>query len=139
LLVLRCPSGCGIELPINLDTRAGPAWRLYNPGRNASLYPSVWRESGCKAHFILSRGQLWVAGDDRGLWEGDPDDKLLEAIRERVSIESEHYFQVADAIAAEPWEVLRAFRWLVRRAEVEEDVEGSHGHFRKARSRRRTE
>ena len=28
-LIMACPCGCGAELPVNFDRRAGPAWRLY--------------------------------------------------------------------------------------------------------------
>src|SRR4051812_45982925 len=51
--VIKCPCGCGEELVINLDRRVGPAWRLYRDERGLTLYPSVWRDSGCCTHFIL--------------------------------------------------------------------------------------
>ena len=45
LLLLACPCGCGEQLPVNLDGRAGPAWRYYKNERTGlTLYPSVWRE-----------------------------------------------------------------------------------------------
>jgi hypothetical protein len=43
---------------VNLDPRAGPAWKLYDREDSLTLFPSVWRESGCEAHFILWRNRL---------------------------------------------------------------------------------
>jgi hypothetical protein len=61
-LVLSCPDGCGSVLTINLEPRSGKAWRLYRQGDSISLFPSVWRDNGCRAHFVL-----W---HDRLLWCG---------------------------------------------------------------------
>ena len=54
LLLLSCPCGCGEQFPINLDSRRG---RLGDStearGTGISLFPSVWRESGCRSHYII--------------------------------------------------------------------------------------
>jgi hypothetical protein len=53
-LMLHCPCGCGKVRRINLSPHSGPAWRLrLGPGPSASLYPSVWLQADCYAHFIL--------------------------------------------------------------------------------------
>lgn len=53
-LLLRCPCGCGEEMPVNLDARAGKAWRLYRrPHSGLTLFPSVWRDTGCESHFVI--------------------------------------------------------------------------------------
>jgi hypothetical protein len=52
-LTMLCPDGCGETLTVNLDRRTGPAWRLYVEGQAVSLFPSVWRNSGCRSHFIV--------------------------------------------------------------------------------------
>lgn len=52
-LVLLCPCGCGEQLRINLDRRAGPAWRLFRDRRGITIHPSIWRDSGCQSHFII--------------------------------------------------------------------------------------
>jgi hypothetical protein len=58
-LILLCPCGCGTELPINLDRRAGPAWRIYNsPKKGVSVYPSIWRESDCESHFTIRNNKI---------------------------------------------------------------------------------
>ena len=51
--VMACPDGCGERLTINLDQRSGLAWRLYETSRGVTLFPSVWRDSGCRSHFIV--------------------------------------------------------------------------------------
>lgn len=58
LFILRCPCGCGDDLLINLDERSGPAWRLYLRAGNYSLYPSFWRDTKCKSHFIIWNNKI---------------------------------------------------------------------------------
>lgn len=57
-IVMSCPDGCGETLVVNIDPRAGKAWRLDTRGEGVTLYPSVWRDGGCKSHFIVWRGFL---------------------------------------------------------------------------------
>lgn len=132
-LVFRCPCGCGTELPINLDGRAGPAWRIYHPGPSASLYPSVWRDSGCGAHFILSRGYVWVLAEyDHSVSRATPDERLVAAVRDALGETVVHYYDLSEALGSEPWETLDACRELVRRREaVEERTSRQRGCFRR--------
>src|SRR4051812_40038452 len=59
-LLIACPDGCGETLVVNLDPRAGKAWRIYRKGAVISLSPSVWRDGGCESHFIVWRSHiLW--------------------------------------------------------------------------------
>src|SRR5689334_15444381 len=58
--ILKCPCGCGEDLVLNLDRRLGRAWRLYRDRRGLTLYPSVWRESGCRSHFILWHDDIFM-------------------------------------------------------------------------------
>src|SRR5947208_4568845 len=58
-IMLNCPCGCGEDIPINLDRRAAKAWRYYDgEGRGVTLFPSVWRDTGCQSHFIVWRGRI---------------------------------------------------------------------------------
>src|SRR5437016_13100531 len=67
LLVIRCPCGCGDDLLINLDRRAGAAWRYYQNRWGLTLYPSYWRDSACGSHFIVWNNRIyWCYG-----WESD--------------------------------------------------------------------
>ena len=59
MLLMNCPCGCGDVLVINLDSRAGPAWRIYRRGEAISLYPSYWRDTKCESHFILWRNIIY--------------------------------------------------------------------------------
>lgn len=128
-IIFNCPCGCGTELPINLDRRSGPAWRMYNPGPKVTLYPSVWRESGCEAHFIVSHGR--VIGMRWGDWNDDEQDMELLAARvgSALSAKLEHYADIADRLVEEPWDVLRAGRLLVERTLAVEGTGDLRGHF----------
>lgn len=59
-VVFQCPCGCGELVTINLDKRVGPSWRLTRKKDSVSLNPSVWRESGCRSHFILWNNRVWM-------------------------------------------------------------------------------
>lgn len=121
-LVLKCPDGCGDELPINLDSRAGKAWRMYkSPRLGLTLYPSIWRDTGCEAHFIIWRSVILLFGDwndsdyDR-FWEDEAYERLRDAVLDHLPIEKmKHFAEIADEIDELPWDVLRACRELVKR------------------------
>lgn len=137
LLMLVCPCGCGEELPINLDSRAGPAWRLYRNRRaGMSLFPSVWRESGCESHFIVWRGKIFLFGqyDDDGLAEPDALDPvgavpLADVVCEQLSAELMPFGDIADRLGAVPWDVLTACRQLVRKGLAREGKGKQRGSF----------
>jgi Family of unknown function (DUF6527) len=134
-LLLECPCGCGAELPINLDSRAGPAWRLYRGRKDAlTLYPSVWRESGCESHFIIWRDQILLFGDT----EDDFDDSWLsdellptrEAVLGRMPDTGMiSFFEIAQGLGAVPWDVLRVCRQLVRSGRAREGTGRERGSF----------
>lgn len=63
--VFHCPCGCGENIVLNLDHRAGPAWRIRVDVDALTIIPSVWREGGCESHFILWKGEvLWCRFED---------------------------------------------------------------------------
>lgn len=111
-LLIRCPDGCGEVLPVNLDRRAGPAWRLDRRGEDWSVYPSVWRETGCESHFVVWRGRIWWGRD----WEYQPrnrklEDQIIGVIHQRgVPLSTT---DIADVLSAEPWIVSIACHRLV--------------------------
>lgn len=115
-LVLSCPDGCGAALTVNLDGRSGPAWRLYDGPRGVTLYPSVWRDGGCRSHFIL-----W---HDRILWcsrfvDASDEPPLPDGLAARVAAVLDGTPRTAEAIAARldaiPWEVAKAADSLAAR------------------------
>ena len=132
LLVLGCPCGCGEILPINLDERAGRAWRLYRDRRGTSLYPSVWRETGCRSHFIVWRDEISLFRsydeDEEELRESEEPlrEALLAALR-RDQVVS--FAALAEALDAVPWDVLALARRLVREGFAREGRGAQRGCF----------
>ncbi|WP_418126463.1 DUF6527 family protein [Variovorax sp. 160MFSha2.1] len=116
-LALRCPDDCGETLTINLDRRTGPAWRVYMEGQSVSLYPSVWRHTGCKSHFIIWRSRIyWCDWDDPFLRTGeDFEQRVLEAL----TANWQPYATVAEHLSAVPWAVLSASLTLQARGLVQ--------------------
>ena len=111
-LVIACPDGCGDILTINLDERAGPAWRFYNDRRGASLFPSVWRDNGCRSHFIVWRSRIyWCDWKDDAL-EGN-DMVLEDRVRKMLGPALISYVRIADHLDEVPWAVLVACNRLV--------------------------
>lgn len=129
-LVMACPDGCGELLTINLDARAGKAWRAYGSQEELSLFPSVWRETGCKSHFILWRSKIyWCDWDDE---LDTPMEDVIELVRGRLSNELTPYVDIADALQLVPWAVLSACHRLVREGVAREGKNNLRGHFRLA-------
>lgn len=121
LLVIRCPCGCGDDVLLNLDRAAGPAWRLYETARGVSVFPSVWRETGCGSHFVVWDDRVLIFGERD--WSFDSDDRDLgEAIIAvlRAHNVPVHFEDVADRLGAVPWTILSVCRRLaVERRTVE--------------------
>ncbi len=114
-LVMRCPDGCGQMLSVNLDPRSGRAWRLYGQGDSLTLYPSVWREDGCEAHFIVWKGHIiWCDGKSTIDWN---DQVLIDRVGQVLAAASPRPVNFADValqLNEIPWEVLWACQSLVR-------------------------
>lgn len=56
---MLCPCGCASMIQLSLLKNDQPRWRLtIDAKRRPTLYPSVWRTAGCKAHFILRAGDV---------------------------------------------------------------------------------
>jgi hypothetical protein len=58
-VLFQCPCGCKDVLVINLDRKAGMAWRYRLRQGRLTLLPSVWRTSGCESHFVLWENRVW--------------------------------------------------------------------------------
>ena len=132
LLLLSCPCGCGEEFPINLDPRTGPAWRLYGSHQTGvSLFPSVWRTSGCKSHYIIWRDRILLFGQNEEEFErpvqSDEITVLTEAVRNRLPTTG--LIPFADGLDAVPWDVLTVCRKLVRMGAAREGKGKQRGSF----------
>lgn len=119
-LILKCPCGCGDEIPVNLDRRTGQAWRLYRDrDKHLTLFPSVWRDTGCQTHFIIRNSQIFLLSGSEGYTYRWPASVELLSLATRVS-ESwpregwVQYAEVADLLGEIPWDILDACRYLTR-------------------------
>ena len=133
-LLLRCPCGCGEEIPVNLDGRAGKAWRLYRaPSEGLTVFPSIWRDTGCKSHFVIWRGHILMFGAGRKSYS--PRDELdMGALSRRVlsawpASGLSSYVEVADRLGEIPWGVLEACRDLVATGMLAEGKGVQRGTF----------
>lgn len=137
-IVIKCPEGCGDELPINLDREAGPAWRLYlSKHRGLTIYPSVWRDVGCGAHFIVWRGSILLLGtsddsEEELYWEDITKGVLRDAVLSRLSAEkSIHSSRIAEELGEDPWDVLETCRQFVKTGLAMEGKGKQKEHFRR--------
>ncbi len=54
-----CPCGCGEVIELNLLKQARPCWSAQEHSDGTiTLAPSVWRQKGCRSHFLLRRGRI---------------------------------------------------------------------------------
>lgn len=135
-LVLSCPCGCHAEVLVNLDRRAGPAWRIYESPKGTSIYPSVWRDTDCKSHFIIWRDDILMLGARYGeSWMDEAEageDELLQRVLETLSDREKSAEEISDQIpASEPWDVLRCCRRLCLLGKAIEGSELAKGRFRR--------
>ena len=134
-LLLKCPCGCGEDIPVNLDARAGDAWRLYRKARSGlSLYPSVWRDTGCESHFIIWHDKIHLFGErnDEITW-ADQSSRRALAARVLARFPSSQWVsavELADLLGEVPWEVQDACRFLAHTGEVIEGRGAQRGVFR---------
>jgi len=137
-LLLSCPCGCKAELPINLDSRAGPAWRLYTHAtQGLSIFPSVWRDTDCHSHFIIWRDMIMLfvrANEDFQSSRPVQDvTALSEVLRKEIpAVGYISYVDLADSVGAVPWDSLDACRYLVKNGVFHEGLGKRRGMFRRA-------
>jgi len=135
-LVISCPCGCGEKFPINLDPRAGPAWRLYRRGNRISLFPSVWRKGGCNAHYIVWHDFIMMIGERDGPSQPEPQGEAIASLATTVlarlaSNRWVSFAELADALDEVPWDVSKACRRLVRQGLATEGSGVNRGRFRR--------
>ncbi len=134
LLIVRCPCGCGDDLIINLDRRAGAAWYLFQQRKGLTLYPSYWRDDKCGSHFILWSNHIyWCRGwesDESDAWlvSSEIEDKIYAALSEEWFVS---YEQLAEQFDLIPWEALQACRQLARNGKAVADKLPRSGMYRR--------
>ena len=126
LFVISCPDGCGAIVPINLEPALGDAWKLYVTKRGLSLYPSVWRDSGCGSHFIVWDSGLFLFNDGSSGYHSVQENRELAArILSFLNQSGATSFEVlADYLDEVPWAVLDAARILVIQGQLSEIRKG---------------
>ena len=125
---MKCPDECGETLTINLDPQSGRAWRLYRTTAGLfSVYPSVWRETGCAAHFIIWRSRIYNAETSFPARKSDP------VLKRRVLAVLSAAHLLHETIAAQldevPWTVLDCCRGLVLTGHASEGTGRQAGMF----------
>ncbi|MDX8449831.1 DUF6527 family protein [Mesorhizobium captivum] len=133
-LVMRCPDGCGDILTVNLDGRAGPAWRLYDGKDGLTVFPSVWRDTGCGAHFIVWDDVIHWTND---IWIVRRDPILERAVEAKLTHDFISYVDLAAALDEIPWAVLDACRSLASTGAAVEDRDKRRPWFKLAGQDRR--
>lgn len=129
-IVMACPDGCGEVLSVNLDGRAGKAWRYYDRGGDVSLFPSVWRETGCESHFILWRSRIYWC--DWGEELDIPMAEVIVQVHDALGAQPEPYTSIAERLDLVPWAVLSACGKLRREGVAVEGKDKLRGHFMRA-------
>lgn len=133
LLVILCPCACGEEFAINLDRQAGKAWTAYRRGSAFTLFPSVWRDTGCKSHFIVWNDTVYLfdrwADDDLLASGGAVNPDTVVGI---LTKNWQSFAGLAEQLNAIPWDVLAACRELAARGIAVEGLGELSGHFQSA-------
>ena len=133
LVILCCPCGCGDDLLINLDKRSGPAWRLYSKNGKYTLFPSYWRDTKCKSHFIIWNNRIYWCYSN---YEYDQDWTVGEEVEIIVlemlkQDEFKSYLEIADESGLLPWETLQACEQLSKRGLCIPKNGRPHEYFKK--------
>ncbi|MBX9609845.1 MAG: hypothetical protein K2Y51_26810 [Gammaproteobacteria bacterium] len=56
---MRCPCGCGQSIELMLINDVNPRWDVHiDSKKRPSLYPSIWKQTGCRSHFWLKEGRV---------------------------------------------------------------------------------
>ena len=114
-VVMQCPDGCGEILVINLDPRAGKAWKIDMRHDKMTIVPSVWKEGGCEAHFIIWRDTIvWCDSYWRYNVEPAYDPALERRVLETLETNRDRtIWDISDELDEIYWDVLRAVQRLV--------------------------
>jgi len=131
MLLMNCPCRCGDILVVNLDKRAGPAWRMYQRGGSLTLFPSYWRDSECGSHFVLwSNNIYWCDWEDDSFWTSASiiEERVFRALPHNFT----HYEVLAEQLQEIPWDVLLACHSLVRKGKAVMNIPRSKGEFRRS-------
>jgi len=106
---------------------------MYRRKGAITIFPSVWRDTGCESHFILWKDQILLFGnrnDDYEVGKLENVDIASDVVLGALPIDALASFQhVAERIDALPWDVLATCRDLVRQGKAFEGTGKERGHF----------
>jgi hypothetical protein len=134
LLVMKCPDGCGDTLRVNLDPRMSKAWRIYRDADGLSLFPSVWRDTGCESHFIIWANKVyWSDSRDRA-YKRIHEPALRTAVsRELDTSTFRSAVEIADKLGLVPWSVGAVLDALVHEGAVHRRIIDRERRYRLAK------
>lgn len=125
-IIMQCPDGCGEVITVNLDRRSGPAWRAFRQANLLTIYPSIWKETGCKAHFIVWNNRLlWCDQYETTDWDNETLIATVHRVLPGVGLPHVHFEEVALQLEAVPWEVLWACQALEHRGKAVSSARGT--------------
>ncbi|HSI28257.1 MAG: DUF6527 family protein [Methylophilus sp.] len=107
-ILFNCPDGCCENITINLDPRAGKAWRLYETKQGLTVFPSIWRDTGCKSHFIVYKNHIIWCDYESDYSDSGIDllnDALDTLVLKYLSNDFQSYIQIAEKMDEIPWDV----------------------------------
>jgi hypothetical protein len=129
--VMRCPDGCGEVIILNLDRRAGPAWRLYKDKSGMTVYPSVWRDTGCESHFIVWADRIYWLDDEEPWPRSSVADEVTQELLQKLNKQTfVSVTDLADSIPEMPWTLMTECRRLAAIGILEEGTGSLRGYFR---------
>ena len=60
-LSMLYPCGCGANIRLSLIKKDSPSWKISINKGLLSVNPSVWRNKGCRSHFLIRAGKIiWI-------------------------------------------------------------------------------
>lgn len=58
-VAMKCPCGCNDIITLQTTPEAKPNWKIMTDEKGkVTLKPSVFKQTGCKAHFWLKKGRV---------------------------------------------------------------------------------
>jgi len=62
--LFNCPCGCNEKIYTKFIEGSKPRWSYeLHDDKTISLFPSIWRNKGCKSHFFIERGRVDWCGE----------------------------------------------------------------------------
>ncbi|HTV26948.1 MAG TPA: hypothetical protein VMF32_04125, partial [Xanthobacteraceae bacterium] len=99
-------------------------------------FPSVWRDTGCRSHFIIWYGHIVLFDDVGGgtsFLPAEITDGLKARVREQLTDDFVHFRDIAKLLNAIPWDVQYVCKRLVETGYAREGSEQQMGCYARRR------